>query len=34
MSGAQNAKNLVLKYLEAWESAPPDRIDDDISPPS
>ena len=32
MSDMQNAKNLVLKYLEAWESAPHDRIDDVLGP--
>ena len=28
MRDTQNAKNLVLRYLEAWESAEHDRIDD------
>ena len=32
MSDTQNAKNLILKYLEAWESAPQDRIDDVLDP--
>ena len=32
MSDTQNAKNLVLRYFEAWESAPHDRIDDVLRP--
>ena len=32
MSDTQHAKDLVLKYFEAWESAPHDRIDDVLGP--
>ena len=32
MSDTQHAKNLVLKYLEAWESAPHEAIDDVLGP--